>query len=129
MTTTAAPGGRPLEAARARLQRHLDERHARCHDGPGALRRGRRTGTAQGEGAASEPSTPLVVPLGAHDVLGEGSGDPYSDVRPRARVQLTSQAVLVGPWGGDAGTPVCGRCLGMRWQRLRTRTERDALET
>ncbi|HVQ92499.1 MAG TPA: TOMM precursor leader peptide-binding protein, partial [Mycobacteriales bacterium] len=31
-------------------------------------------------------------------------------------------------WGG--GTPVaCGHCLAVRWQRLRSRTEREALET
>lgn len=130
MTTTAAAGGRPLEAARGRLQSALDERHARRRagrdDGHHTARRGR--GRTE-EGPGTDPSPPLVVPLGAHDVLGDSTDDPYSDVRADARVQLTAQAVLVGPWGGDAGVQACGRCLGMRWQRLRTRTERDALET
>ncbi|MFC4494966.1 TOMM precursor leader peptide-binding protein [Streptomyces ovatisporus] len=120
MTATAAPGGTtaaapagPLQAARDRLQSALEER-------------------CGGE------SAPLVVPLGAADVLGgpaagtgrgEEAADPYAALRPAATVQLTAQAVLVGPWGGDGTAPACGRCLAMRWQRLRTRTERDALET
>ncbi|WP_069812263.1 TOMM precursor leader peptide-binding protein [Streptomyces sp. TP-A0874] len=108
MTTTAAPHrtapeNAPLEQARRRLQ--------------GAL------------GAGLSEGTPTVVPLGAGDVLGTADGDPYAAVRPDARVHLTSRAVLVGPWGGDDTSPACGRCLGMRWQRLRSRSERDALET
>ncbi|MFJ6568530.1 TOMM precursor leader peptide-binding protein [Streptomyces sp. NPDC091292] len=77
-----------------------------------------------------EPGGPVVVPLGAADVLGRGGADPYAAVRPAATVHLTAQAVLVGPWGGGGGGgSACGQCLAMRWQRLRTRTERDALET
>ncbi|QXE33062.1 TOMM precursor leader peptide-binding protein [Streptomyces sp. GMY02] len=94
----------PLEAARELLQRALAE----------------RLGPAAG---------PTVVPLGAADVLGHRGEDPYADVRPGATVHLTAQAVLVGPWGGDPDAAACGQCLAMRWQRLRTRTERDALET
>ncbi|MGH3311970.1 MAG: TOMM precursor leader peptide-binding protein [Streptomyces sp.] len=104
MTTTSVTDGTPLEAARHRLQRALGERCA-----------GERV--------------PLVVPLGAGDALGAAQGDPYAAVRAGAAVHLTVQAVLVGPWGGDGTAPACGRCLAMRWQRLRTRTERDALET
>lgn len=104
MTTTAVTGGTPLEAARERLQHALAVRCVRA-------------------------AAPVVVPLGAADVLGEAERDPYASVRARATVQLTAQAVLVGPWGGEEEAAACGRCLGMRWQRLRTRTERDALET
>ncbi|MYV39262.1 TOMM precursor leader peptide-binding protein, partial [Streptomyces sp. SID1328] len=47
-----------------------------------------------------------------------------------ATVHLTAQAVLLGPWGGTpAAGPACGTCVAMRRQRLRTRTEREALET
>ncbi|MFJ3080983.1 TOMM precursor leader peptide-binding protein [Streptomyces halstedii] len=74
-----------------------------------------------------------VVPVGATDAaatLGDrGAPDPWAAARPGARVHLTASAVLIGPWGGDGTQPACGRCLAMRWQRLRSRSERDALET
>ncbi|MBA0052459.1 TOMM precursor leader peptide-binding protein [Streptomyces sp. AJS327] len=107
MTTTATgapPDGAPLEAAREQLQRDLARR------------------------LAPAPA-PTVVPLGAGDTLRSGDRDPYAATRPAATVHLTARAVLFGPWGGDGTSPACGRCLGMRWQRLRSRTERDALET
>ncbi|HEV7628867.1 MAG TPA: TOMM precursor leader peptide-binding protein [Streptomyces sp.] len=104
MTTTAVTDGTPLEAACGRLQQALGKR------------------------CAVDP-VPLVVPLGSADVLGTGGSDRYAGTRAGATVQLTAQAVLVGPWGGEDELRACGRCLGMRWQRLRTRTERDALET
>ncbi|MFF7713180.1 TOMM precursor leader peptide-binding protein [Streptomyces sp. NPDC007988] len=108
MTTTAgAPAAPPLGRATARLQEALT-----------ALR------TALGDAALPAP---LVAPLGAADVLGTGAPDPHADARPRANVQLTARAVLMGPWGG-ADEPVCGQCLAMRWQRLRSRSEREALE-
>jgi ribosomal protein S12 methylthiotransferase accessory factor len=69
---------------------------------------------------------PRVVPLGSDDVLEPGR-DPHAAQRPAARIHLTAQAVLIGPWGGEPGAG-CGTCLAMRWQRLRTRSERDALE-
>ncbi|GHB19277.1 MULTISPECIES: TOMM precursor leader peptide-binding protein [Streptomyces] len=79
------------------------------------------------------PGTLHVVPIGATDAtahLGDrGAPDPWAADRPGARVHLTASAVLVGPWGGDGTAPACGRCLAMRWQRLRSRSERDALET
>ncbi|MGW6235862.1 TOMM precursor leader peptide-binding protein [Streptomyces sp. NPDC055094] len=100
----AQPEGVPLEAARELLRREL------------ALRLAPAAG-------------PAVVPLGAGDVLGHRGRDPHAALRPGATVHLTSGAVLVGPWGGDDTTAACGQCLAMRWQRLRTRTERDALET
>ncbi|MFD8261036.1 TOMM precursor leader peptide-binding protein [Streptomyces griseoluteus] len=69
--------------------------------------------------------TPAVSRIGDTDVLGE-SGLPTGP----ATVHLTAQAVLLGPWGGTpAAGPACGTCLAMRRQRLRTRTEREALET
>ncbi|MGW3299602.1 cyclodehydratase [Streptomyces sp. CB02130] len=107
MTTATAPA--PLDAARARLQSALSARHAEV----------------PGEGG---PPAPYVVPLGAADVLGFGHPDPYAGTRPAATVQLTSRAVLIGPWGGAPDTAVCGQCLAMRWQRLRSRSEREALE-
>ncbi|MFJ3923415.1 TOMM precursor leader peptide-binding protein [Streptomyces sp. NPDC090022] len=89
----------PLEAARVQLARALADRGAD------------------------------VVTLGVHDALGPRAADPFAATRPAATVHLSAQAVLVGPWGGDGGAPACGQCLAMRWQRLRSRSERDALET
>ncbi|MBQ1090484.1 TOMM precursor leader peptide-binding protein [Streptomyces sp. B93] len=100
MTTTLAHQGVPLQEAGRRLRAALAER---CAPGPG----------------------PEVVLLGSRDVR----EDPQAPVRPAALVHLTSREVLVGPWGGDADAAACGTCLAMRWQRLRSRTERDALET
>ncbi|MEN8655606.1 TOMM precursor leader peptide-binding protein [Streptomyces sp. 21So2-11] len=97
----------PLEAGRALLQRELTARHAALRDGHGI-------------------PGPVVLPLGAADVLGFGHPDPYADARPGANVQLTARAVLIGPWGG--ADSACGQCLAMRWQRLRSRSEREALE-
>ncbi|MEV8532420.1 TOMM precursor leader peptide-binding protein [Streptomyces sp. NPDC051211] len=91
--------GTPLEAARAQLEQALAGRGAH------------------------------VVTVGVHDALGPRAADPYAAVRAAATVHLTAQAVLVGPWGGDGTAPACGQCLAMRWQRLRSRSERDALET
>ncbi|MFD4593743.1 TOMM precursor leader peptide-binding protein [Streptomyces rubiginosohelvolus] len=107
MTAATAPA--PLDAARARLQSALSARHADLPGG-GVL------------------PAPYVVPLGAADVLGFGHPDPYAGTRPAATVQLTSRAVLIGPWGGAPDAAVCGQCLAMRWQRLRSRSEREALE-
>ncbi|MFD5938839.1 TOMM precursor leader peptide-binding protein [Streptomyces griseus] len=97
----------PLEAGRDRLQSALATRHARSPEGLPA---------------------PHAVPLGAADVLGFGRPDPYAGTRPAANVQLTSRAVLIGPWGGGPDAAACGQCLAMRWQRLRSRSEREALE-
>ncbi|TDC66455.1 TOMM precursor leader peptide-binding protein [Streptomyces hainanensis] len=105
-TTTAIVPPPPLEAASGRLQSALRARWA----------------------AAGRPGPePVVVPLGAADVLAtDATADPHAAARPGARFHLTSRAVLLGPWGGTRAA--CGRCLGMRWQRLRTRSEREALE-
>ncbi len=107
MTTVTATT--PLDQARVQLQDALAARHAR---------------TASGGGLPA----PYVVPLGAADTLGFGHPDPYADARPAANVQLTSRAVLIGPWGGGPSDTACGQCLAMRWQRLRSRSEREALE-
>ncbi|MFF2186422.1 TOMM precursor leader peptide-binding protein [Streptomyces sp. NPDC058155] len=108
----ALADGSPLERGRAHLQHALNVRFEAAGSAGGAL------------------PAPLVVPLGAADALGFGLPDPYAAVRPRANVQLTARAVLVGPWGGTdlIGTAACGQCLAIRWQRLRSRSEREALE-
>ncbi|WP_019434309.1 TOMM precursor leader peptide-binding protein [Streptomyces sp. AA0539] len=69
-----------------------------------------------------------VVTLGATDALQCAAPDPYAGRRPAATVHLSSRAVLLGPWGATADGTGCGQCLAMRWQRLRTRSEREALE-
>lgn len=70
---------------------------------------------------------PVVVDLGRTNAL-DRTPDP---VRRAATVHLTAQAVLVGPWHpaepGDQPR-ACGHCLAIRWQRLRSKSERDALE-
>ncbi|MFF2699775.1 TOMM precursor leader peptide-binding protein [Streptomyces cyaneofuscatus] len=104
--TTATDPTTPLDAARSQLQAALSARHC----------------------GGSLPA-PYVVPLGAADTLGFGHPDPYAATRPAADVQLTSRAVLIGPWGGGGPSgAACGQCLAMRWQRLRSRSEREALE-
>ncbi|WP_435843652.1 TOMM precursor leader peptide-binding protein [Streptomyces fradiae] len=76
-------------------------------------------------------AAPLVVPVGAVGAQGGDAGapDPWAAGRPAALVHVTASAVLIGPWGGDGTAPACGRCLAVRWQRLRSRSERNALET
>ncbi|MFF5636089.1 TOMM precursor leader peptide-binding protein [Streptomyces sp. NPDC012825] len=69
---------------------------------------------------------PRVVPVGAG---GGRAPDPWAADRPSALVHLSASAVLLGPWGGDGSATACGHCLALRWQRLRSRSERDALET
>ncbi|MFE9649599.1 TOMM precursor leader peptide-binding protein [Streptomyces sp. NPDC006365] len=122
VTTGAAPAlaalaetaaDTPLEGGRAVLQRALTARHE-AEYGP--------------TGGKHALPAPLVVPLGAADTLGFGHPDPYAAIRPAATVHLTSRAALIGPWGGEPGTTACGQCLAMRWQRLRSRSEREALE-
>jgi ribosomal protein S12 methylthiotransferase accessory factor len=107
MTTATAPVTAALQAARADLQSRLAVRAA----------------------AAGLP-TPSVSRIGDTNVLGETPARPASPSPSTAAIHVTAQAVLLGPWGGAPGAdPACGTCLAMRRQRLRTRTERDALET
>ncbi|WP_316525568.1 TOMM precursor leader peptide-binding protein [Kitasatospora brasiliensis] len=104
--TTPATAAASFEAARDRLERRLAER-----------------------AADSATPAPRVAVLGGTDLL---RPEPAEAARRRAEatVHLTAQTVLIGPWGGDPDTPrACGTCLAMRWQRLRSRTEREALET
>ncbi|MEU8712269.1 TOMM precursor leader peptide-binding protein [Streptomyces sp. NPDC048663] len=125
MTTVTAPAAAlsPLEAARADLQARLAARAGAAGLPAPAVS---RIGDAN---VLGEPGVPADTDVpGVPDVLGASSG--RSAHAHAAVVHLTAQAVLLGPWGGspDAG-PACGTCLAMRRQRLRTRTEREALET
>ncbi|WKE68597.1 TOMM precursor leader peptide-binding protein [Streptomyces sp. WP-1] len=106
--TAPAPAAAPLEAARAALQDRLAARAA----------------------AAGLLPAPAVSRVGDSNVLGDRPV-PATPVPPHtAEIHLTAQAVLLGPWGGTGSAGrACGTCLAMRRQRLRTRTERDALET
>ncbi|MHA4817592.1 TOMM precursor leader peptide-binding protein [Streptomyces aculeolatus] len=147
---TVRDGARaPFEAARAWLAEALRSRWAPAAGpgggtdpgggaGPGGGTGGEGTGGGIRESVLESPvpEPPVVVTLGAADTLHPGR-DPWPDERPGATVHLTSRAVLVGPWGAaprpaaggpPAPRPACGRCLAMRWQRLRTRSEREALE-
>jgi ribosomal protein S12 methylthiotransferase accessory factor len=99
------PARTPLESAGRDLERRLALRAAR-------------------DGAPA----PRVAVVGGADLL---RPEPPEAARRRATatVHLTADAVLLGPWGGAADASACGACLAIRWQRLRTRTEREALET
>ncbi|MFI0719384.1 TOMM precursor leader peptide-binding protein [Streptomyces sp. NPDC021224] len=78
--------------------------------------------------AAAGLPAPRVAAVGGHDLL-RPEPPRAAAARAAATVHLTADAVLVGPWGGTAQAAACGCCLAIRWQRLRTRTEREALET
>lgn len=45
-----------------------------------------------------------------------------------ATVHLTADSILIGPWAARSADPPCGQCVQLRWQRLRSRSEREALE-
>ncbi|MFJ3762037.1 TOMM precursor leader peptide-binding protein [Streptomyces sp. NPDC090080] len=125
MTTVTAPAAAlsPLEAARADLQARLAARAGAAGLPAPAVSRIGDANVLGDPGVPADTDVPDVP-----DVLGASSG--RSAPAHAAVVHLTAQAVLLGPWGGspDAG-PACGTCLAMRRQRLRTRTEREALET
>ncbi|QFZ77787.1 TOMM precursor leader peptide-binding protein [Streptomyces fagopyri] len=149
MTTVTAPAPAPtvspLEAARAELQSRLAVRATTAGLPAPAVS---RIGDANVLGQPADrpvptatdtaPPDPRAVPTGTDalqpDTQAATRGTTSDGPRPvpphTAVVHLTAQAVLLGPWGGapDAG-PACGTCLAMRRQRLRTRTEREALET
>ncbi|MFB7324511.1 TOMM precursor leader peptide-binding protein [Streptomyces sp. NPDC056190] len=105
MSTATRLLAHPMEEARDALQAFLDD-----HFGADA---------------------PRVVPVGAVGAGGGDAGapDPWAADRPTALVHVSASAILLGPWGGDGSAPACGRCLAVRWQRLRSRSERNALET
>ncbi|RIV40367.1 TOMM precursor leader peptide-binding protein [Micromonospora radicis] len=69
--------------------------------------------------------TVSVAPLGVRDELAVAHGpEPAS-----ATVHLYGQYALVGPFpAADATHPACPRCLARRWQAVRQRSLRDALE-
>ncbi|WP_217569239.1 TOMM precursor leader peptide-binding protein [Streptomyces sp. GbtcB7] len=84
-------------------------------------------------GARGVVPAPVVVTLGAEDTLAAGSAQ--AERHARATVHLTAHTVLFGPWSAplgdgtaDGAGPACGQCLAQRWQRLRPRYEREALE-
>ncbi len=105
LPATAAGPGAPLGAAAAQLQHDLAARWA-ARPVPGAR-------------------PPAVATLGAADLT--RLPDP---ARRDANVHLAAGAVYLGPGRPDPRQPgACGHCFGVRWQRLRGRTERDALET
>jgi ribosomal protein S12 methylthiotransferase accessory factor len=95
-----------------------------------------RAGLRDGAGTPA----PRVVALGRDNHVGwewdpDGAAPAPAPVLRDANVHLTSQAVLIGPWGwapspqADGDRPACGHCLAIRWQRLRPRHERDVIET
>ncbi|WP_326550953.1 TOMM precursor leader peptide-binding protein [Micromonospora sp. NBC_01813] len=65
-----------------------------------------------------------VVPLGVRDELAVSDGPAAASVT----VHLYGQHALVGPFPGRAAYPACPRCLARRWQAVRQRSLRDALE-
>ncbi|MFE9168755.1 TOMM precursor leader peptide-binding protein [Streptomyces kebangsaanensis] len=105
MSTAIRLPAHPMEEARGTLQAFLDGRFG--------------------------ADAPRVVPVGAVGAGGGDAGapDPWAADRPTALVHVSASAILLGPWGGDGSAPACGRCLAVRWQRLRSRSERNALET
>ncbi|MFD0225694.1 TOMM precursor leader peptide-binding protein [Streptomyces hirsutus] len=106
MSTATLPLAHPMTRARDALQAALD-------------------------GHFGADGAPRVVPVGAVGAGGPHARerDPWAADRTTALVHVTASAVLLGPWGGDGTAPACGRCLALRWQRLRSRSERNALET
>ncbi|MEK8169110.1 TOMM precursor leader peptide-binding protein [Streptomyces sp. M19] len=55
--------------------------------------------------------------------------DPYAAARRRHRPPHRRHRARRPLGGAPEATRACGHCLAVRWQRLRTRSERDALET
>ncbi|WP_084597753.1 TOMM precursor leader peptide-binding protein [Micromonospora chokoriensis] len=68
--------------------------------------------------------TVSVAPLGVRDELAVSDGPQAASVT----VHLYGQYALVGPFPGNAAHPACPRCLARRWQAVRQRSLRDALE-
>jgi ribosomal protein S12 methylthiotransferase accessory factor len=77
-------------------------------------------------------ATPVsALPLGLRDELSVGPDEPPGGGASAsgAGVYVYGHHALVGPFGGAGGGAACGRCLVRRWQAVRTRGLRDALET
>ncbi|WP_329363617.1 TOMM precursor leader peptide-binding protein [Streptomyces sp. NBC_00669] len=75
-----------------------------------------------GSPAAHGIPAPAVHPLGLRDELAVPGGD-----EPRA-VHVYGHHALVGPFVPGGG-PACARCLARRWQAVRARGLREALES
>ncbi|MFC4031059.1 TOMM precursor leader peptide-binding protein [Streptomyces polygonati] len=76
------------------------------------------------EGEFAGPVAATVAALGLRDELTVVEGDSAAGT---VGVHLYGQHALVGPFTPD-GAPGCSRCLARRWQAVRTRALREALE-
>ncbi|MFF4532277.1 TOMM precursor leader peptide-binding protein [Streptomyces sp. NPDC001407] len=78
-------------------------------------------------GSPARAGTVEVTALGTRDELAQG---PSAEREFGPRVQLYGHHALVGPLPRAAGLPggPCPRCLARRWQSVRGRALRDALE-
>jgi ribosomal protein S12 methylthiotransferase accessory factor len=84
-----------------------------------AARAAHRTGPAAAPPVAVEA-------LGLRDELSAAAGESADPAAPG--VYVYGGHALVGPYPGGAA-PACGRCLVRRWQAVRTRGLREALES
>ncbi|WP_225845978.1 TOMM precursor leader peptide-binding protein [Streptomyces sp. HPF1205] len=120
-----APGlAAAVESALASALAGLTARPPRAAGGPGTVPPGTDpvVGSPGTDLVVGSPGTDLVVAsLGLRDELAAGP-----DARP-AGVHVYGHHVLVGPFG-SGGRPACARCLVRRWQAVRTRALREALE-
>ncbi|MEE4542660.1 TOMM precursor leader peptide-binding protein [Streptomyces sp. V4-01] len=83
-------------------------------------------GPRSGAAEVARPAPVFVAALGMRDELAAGTGESAGAATPG--VYVYGGHALVGPYpGSDA--PACGRCLVRRWQAVRTRGLREALET
>jgi ribosomal protein S12 methylthiotransferase accessory factor len=80
--------------------------------------------------AARRGAVGTELPVAVVSALGTRSflGRPADPVAASASVHLSADAVIIGPWSGGPLDQPCGQCVGMRWQHLRSRSEREALE-
>ncbi|MFI9173128.1 TOMM precursor leader peptide-binding protein [Streptomyces lincolnensis] len=72
-----------------------------------------------------------VALLGVRDELARPSlREPRTDRRPVMPVHLYGRTAILGPYRPPAGhdAPACGHCLARRWQSVRPRQVREALE-
>lgn len=80
--------------------------------------------------------SPEITALGVRDELSVASGpfavDPAQrpDAAKQPGIRLYGHQALVGPFPppADSTRPPCGRCLVRRWQAVRSKSLRDALE-
>lgn len=108
--TAQRPPGRPLEATRRRVERHL-----RTGDGP----------------AVHVALLGVVDALAAEPPATRPAPWPDPDGGGFVPVQLHDSTAIIGPVTAVAGDRLarpCLNCLARRWQVIRSRDERDALE-